>query len=403
MVSWKGNAARGTKTVDFALFFCLAFVIFRPVKLFPQLSMNILSLLRRSFLAALAATFVSFAGSFSLALAESPKKLTIGVTVPTLSAQFWNRYVDFLQQGAKAYGIDVVVLNADNNPDKMGRNVEDLIAKGVDGIIHVAYWNTGVKVLTEAKAANIPVVFADVYLPDISPQDKRFPNYVAFVGPSDEAAGYEMATTLFKALKPNEKGEKVVGVVDGTPGTSVAIDRRKGFDRALKENKDVRLAGAVNGNFVRDTSQTAFESLYQGHPDIKGVWAANGGTATGVMAALKNAGKAPGKDVLVVAMDLNPENVDAIESGELLFDIGGHWLQGGFALTILNDYLNNHPLEAKDANMKLKLLPLTKELIPQFRKDYPQGLPDYDWKQHSKIFNPSATPTLELSYSNEQK
>jgi ABC-type sugar transport system substrate-binding protein len=103
----------------------------------------------------------------------------------------------------------------------------------------------------------------------------------------------------------------------------------------LKENKDVRLAGSVNGNFVRDTSQTAFESLYQGNPDIKGVWAANGGTATGVMAALKNAGKKPGKDVLVVAMDLNPENVDAIESGELLFDIGGHWLQGGFALLAL--------------------------------------------------------------------
>jgi ABC-type sugar transport system substrate-binding protein len=220
----------------------------------------------------------------------------------------------------------VVDLDADNNPDKMGLNVEDLIAKGVDGIIHVAYWNTGVKVLT-AKAANIPVVFADVYLPDISPQDKRFPNYIAFVGPSDETAGYEMATTLFKAMQPNEKGEKVVGVVDGTPGTSVAIDRRKGFDRALKENKDVRLAGSVNGNFVRDTSQTAFESLYQGNPDIKGVWAANGGTATGV----------------------------------------------------------------------------TKELIAQFRKDYPKGIPDYDWKQHSKIYNPEAVPTLELTYSNAQK
>ena len=59
----------------------------------------------------------------------------------------------------------------------------------------------------------------------------------------------------------------------------------------------------MDGNFVRDTSQTVFKSLYQGHPDIKGVWAANGGTATGVMTALKNAGKQPGKDVIVVAMD----------------------------------------------------------------------------------------------------
>ena len=90
---------------------------------------------------------------------------------------------------------------------------------------------------------------------------------------------------------------------------------------------------------MRDTSQTVFESLYQGHPDIKGVWAANGGTATGVMTALKNAGKKPGKDVIVVAMDLNPENVEAVKNGDLLFDIGGHWLQGGFALVMLYDQI----------------------------------------------------------------
>jgi ABC-type sugar transport system substrate-binding protein len=81
------------------------------------------------------------------------------------------------------------------------------------------------------------------------------------------------------------------------------------------------------------------KSLYRGDPDIKGVWAANGGTATGVMTALKNAGKQPGKDVIVVAMDLNPENVKAVKNGDLLFDIGGHWLQGGFALVMLYDQI----------------------------------------------------------------
>lgn len=78
------------------------------------------------------------------------------------------------------------------------------------------------------------------------------------------------------------------------------------------------------------------------------------------MAALRNAGKVPGKDVLVVAMDLNPENVDAVEAGELLFDIGGHWLQGGFALVLMYDYLNGLGVPAEEANVKLSLLPLTK-------------------------------------------
>lgn len=340
-------------------------------------------------------------GSFAAVQAQD-KKFTVGLTVPTLDAQFWNRYVEFAQKGADALGVDLVVLNADNNPDKMSSNVEDLIARGVDGIIHVPYWNTGLKVLTETNAANIPVIMSDTYLPDIAPQDPKFPNYIAFIGPSDEQAGYSMATTLFAAMTADANGKKVVGVVDGTPGTSVAIDRRKGFDKAMAEHPEVVLAGAVNGNFVRDESQTAFESLYQGHPEITGVWAANGGTATGVMAALKNAGKQPGKDVLVVAMDLNPENVDAVESGELLFDIGGHWLQGGFALVMMFDHLNGIPVPADQANVKLSLLPLTKDLVPQFRADFPEGVPPYDFKAHSRFFTPDARAAIfELKYSDQ--
>ena len=209
-----------------------------------------------------------------------------------------------------------------------------------------------------------------------------------------------MAIKLFATIPAGANGKKVIGVVNGTAGTSVAIDRRKGLARALKEHPEVTVAGEVDGNFVRDTSQTAFESLYQGHPDIKGVWAANGGTATGVMAALHNAGKVPGKDVYVVAMDLNPENVEAVKRGELLFDIGGHWLQGGFALVMLYDQIKGKPTSKQDDTVKLRLLPLTREQVPQFEKDFPKGIPPYDFRKHSRAYTPNApAAAFELKYS----
>lgn len=333
--------------------------------------------------------------------AQSDEQLTIGAIVPTLDAQFWNNYVAFMQEGADAFGVELIVLNADNNADQMARSIEDLVARGVDGIIHVPYWATGMKALNDAAMADIPVIMADVYLENVAPQDPDYPNYIAFVGPSDEAAGYAMAKALFDAMELNEDGEKVIGVVDGTPGTSVAIDRHAGLERALSEHPEVRVAGMVNGNFVRDESQTAFESLYQGNPDIKGVWAANGGTATGVIAALRQAGKVPGEDVLVVGMDLNQENVDAVEAGELLFDIGGHWLQGGFAMVMMYDYLNGLPIPAEEANVKLDLLPLTIDTVEQFRADFPGGVPDYDWYSRSRVFTPDApAATFALQYSN---
>jgi ABC-type sugar transport system substrate-binding protein len=330
---------------------------------------------------------------------HAAQNLRIGVVVPTLDAQFWNNYVAFMKQGASQLGVDLIVLNADNKPDRMLSSLEDLVAQKVDGIIFTPYWSTAVAGLTLAKNANIPVVLTDSY-PDFSPQTARFPNYIAFVGPSDEEAGYQMAIKLFSTIPAGANGKKVIGVVNGTAGTSVAIDRRKGLARALKEHPEVTVAGEVDGNFVRDTSQTAFESLYQGHPDIKGVWAANGGTATGVMAALHNAGKVPGKDVYVVAMDLNPENVEAVKRGELLFDIGGHWLQGGFALVMLYDQIKCKPTSKQDDTVKLRLLPLTREQVPQFEKDFPKGIPPYDFRKHSRAYTPNApAAAFELKYS----
>jgi len=329
----------------------------------------------------------------------SKEKPVIGVVVPTLAAQFWNNYVDFMKKGAGELGVELVVLNADNKPDQMVKSLEDLVARPADGIIFTPYWATAARGLTLAHDANIPVILTDSY-PDFSPQTSRFPNYEAFVGPSDEDAGRQMAEALFAAMKPDANGKKVIGVVNGTAGTSVAIDRRKGLEDALKQHPEIVVAGEVDGNFVRDTSQTVFESLYQGHPDIKGVWAANGGTATGVMTALKNAGKKPGQDVLVVAMDLNPENVEAVKNGDLLFDIGGHWLQGGFALVMLYDEIKGHAIPKDQDNVKLSLLPLTKDRIGQFEADFPGGVPPYDFKAHSRVYTPNAAPaSFELKYS----
>lgn len=318
------------------------------------------------------------------------KRLKIGAIVPTLDAQFWNNYVTFMKRGANELGVDLVVLNCDNKADQLPKFIEDLVSMKVDGMIVVPYWAGDRKALRDSKAASIPLIFTDCYSA-VEPQSPQFPSYISFIGPSDKKAGYLMAKKLLDSMTPDANGKKVIGWVEGTPGTTVAIDRNAGIEEALLEYPEAVVAGKVNGNFVRDESQTAFESLYEAHHEIQGVWCANGGTATGVMTALKNAGKAPGKDVLVVAMDLNPENVKAVKNGELLFDIGGHWLQGGFALIIMYDWLNGIKIPASQASIKMDLLPLTTDKVSAFGSKYPNGAPRlFSFKQSSKVFNPKA-------------
>jgi ABC-type sugar transport system substrate-binding protein len=346
-----------------------------------------------------AVVFTGCAKKEAAETAGAKKTYKIGIIVPTLGAQFWNNCVDFAKKGAGELGAELVVFNADNKADQINRYIEDAIASGIDGLIFVPYWSAGRKAVTECQEAGIPMITIDCFIDDIEPQD-QFAQYIGFIGPNDEDSGYRMAKALFAATAPASDGKKYIGVVQGTPGTTVAINREKGLDRALAEVNDVVVVGRVNGNFVREESQSAMEDLYQAHPEITGVWAANGGTATGVMTALKNAGKVPGKDVMVVAMDLNPENVDAVNASELLFDIGGHWLQGGFAMVMMYDYLNGFPIPAANKNVVLDLLPLTKDRIDQFNKDFPGGLPSFDFKQASKVYNPNAKQAyFEMKYS----
>ena len=161
--------------------------------------------------------------------------------------------MDFAKKGAEELGFELVVFNADNKADQINKLLEDAIASGIDGLIFVPYWSAGRKAVMDCEAAGIPIITIDCFIEDIEPQD-AFANYIAFIGPNDEDAGYRMAKALFEATPVSDDGKKYVGVIQGTPGTTVAINREKGFDKALAEETNVVVVGRVNGNFVRDES-----------------------------------------------------------------------------------------------------------------------------------------------------
>lgn len=332
--------------------------------------------------------------------AISGERKKIGVVVPTLSNPWWEIYLKFCEQGARELGIDLIAVNANNRPDNQIKGLEDLVAQGVDGIIFTPYWETGNRGLTIGKDyGEIPVAVTDCF-PESPPQSARFPNYIFFVGPKDEHAGYVMAKHLFANMKPNAKGEKVVGIVNGPAGATVAEGRRRGFKKAIAETPGVRLAGEANGEFLREIALAAFESLYQGNPDIGGVMCANDEMATGAIAVIKGAGKIPGKDVLVSGIDLNDNAVLMVSNGEQLFTQGGHWLAGGFALITLYDWLNGYRIPADRAFFELEMLPLTKDKVEQYEREFPGGIPKgFEFRKYSKTYNPDIDfISFELKY-----
>lgn len=321
--------------------------------------------------------------------------LHFGIILPSLGHAFWKNCLTLAESTAETLGIKLTAYNCEDSSDKCAEYIETACNSGIDGLIFVAYFDMGPKCLETAKAAgDIPVIIIDAYIPTIAPGSEGYENYLAFIGPSDEESGYQMACALFDAMEYNDDGEKVVGVVNGTAGSTVAVDRRAGFERAYKEyteekGEKIRIAGEVTGDFVRDKSQEVTESLLQGNPDIEGIWAANGGTGTGVLAAVNNMGYKPGEEILISCMDLNEENVNSVKAGDILFDVGGHWLQGAFAVTMMCDYLNGFELP-ENRDVKLAPIPVFQDDVDDFLSVFVDFLPPYDPVEYSRTFNPDA-------------
>lgn len=327
---------------------------------------------------------------------------TFAMLVPTMNHEYFENCVEFANDCAEVFGCTVNVYNADNNADTMNKNVEDAIAADVDGILIDPYYASGTKCAEMCEETGIPMIAFDSDIEEFSPQDK-YSQYISFIGPDDADAGYNMACNLFENATPDADGTLYVGVVQGTPGTAVATNREKGFDQALEEytakGMSIEVVGRVNGDFAAETSLSATEDLLQKSEKINGIWAANGGTATGVMAACKNAGLEPGKDITIVGMDLNSSNVEAVENGELQYDIGGHWLVGGYAVIQMYDYLNGYSIE--NPKTILKLLPITKDTVDKFYTDYPDNIPkNFDIKGASQVNGGDAAYTsFEFKFS----
>ena len=105
--------------------------------------------------------------------------------------------------------------------------------------------------------------------------------------------GKRAAVQMAKATGGNAK----IIELEGTTGASPAIDRKKGFDEAIKQCSGMQVVVSQDGDFTRAKGQSVAETLLQSHPDATAIYAHNDEMALGAIAAVKAIGKVPGKDI----------------------------------------------------------------------------------------------------------
>jgi ABC-type sugar transport system substrate-binding protein len=214
---------------------------------------------------------------------------------------------------AKRLGIHLIQRNANGNISQQNTDIEDMIAQGAKALI-VAPENAGVAPsLAKAKAQHIPVLTIDRTADGTACSD-----FIGFIGSNFLGQAKIAADDIGAALK----GKGNVVVLQGTSGNNVAADRTQGFNKELQAKfPNIKIVASQTANFDQATGQKVMAQLLQSHPNITGLYAENDTMALGAIQAMRTAGKKPGQDIQVVAIDGTSDCVKDVASGVMYSDI----------------------------------------------------------------------------------
>jgi ribose transport system substrate-binding protein len=256
--------------------------------------------------------------------AGAQKKVTVGFSMPFIQdSPYFFPYTEAVKKEAAARGWNLIMTDAGTDLNTQVNQIEDLVSKGVQGLMIVPLDAAGIvpvidKMYAQTKG-KLPIITSNVMT-----DPPKLKSLVAFAGPNSYLEGKAMGEYYVNYFK--KKGLTKVNYCEatGTAGYSAAIDRRRGFQDRVKElgwaDKFV-LFESQPGNWNADGAQKLTENWLTTYGDkIQFIYSHNDGMALGIVKALQDAGKQPG-DILTNGCDGQIEAVQMVQQGWLLFTV----------------------------------------------------------------------------------
>ncbi len=226
---------------------------------------------------------------------------TIGFVISTQTNPFFVSLKEGAEAKAAELGVEITVLDSQDDSAKAVSNMEDLITRGVDVILVNPTDSAAlVNSVIAANEAGIPVIAVDRGV-----DGGELEAYVA----SDNIAGGKMAGEYI--IEQLGGAGKVVEL-EGIAGTNAAKERGEGFNAAI-EGTDIEVVAQQTADFDRVKGLEVMENILQSQPEIDAVFAHNDEMALGALEAIR----ASDRDILVVGFDATDDAVAAVEAGDM--------------------------------------------------------------------------------------
>lgn len=220
----------------------------------------------------------------------------------------WSRafefYVDIeegMQAAADAAGVELIIEDPNGDLNAQTEQLENFIARGVDGIIIVPIdSNASASEVEMVNEAGIPLITLDIACTG----GGVVLSHIA----SDNYLGGVLAARF---IGDYIGGEGQVAVLDNNTITAL-IERENGFVDTMKaEYPGVEIVSMQSGESTREKGMEVTENWLLNYPDLKAIFGTNDMMGLGAVQAID----AVGADVIVVGFDATGEACTVISEG----------------------------------------------------------------------------------------
>ncbi|MFJ7973268.1 substrate-binding domain-containing protein [Psychrobacillus sp. NPDC096389] len=244
---------------------------------------------------------------------KDDKSLVIGFSQVTLESPFYTSLVDGAKESAEAEGVELIVVDAQNNIEKQNTDVQSLITKGIDVLlINPVNPSAVAPALKAAEAAGIPVITVDRATKE---------EVVSYIGRDNEEMGRIAGEKAIELLGGDSASGKIIEL-QGDAGGTVTKARHDGFHEAVGKVAGIKIIEGPYNDYIRAKAVSSMQDLLQAHPDVNLVYAHNDDMALGAVQVLTQMDKID--EVQVVGVDGLMEAVKKIADGS-------------FQATVIND------------------------------------------------------------------
>ena len=268
-----------------------------------------------------------------------------------------DKNIEWVKYGSEAFeaacidmGVEPVIVDAQNNMEKVLAGMEDLLARGVDAVSVYSFSpDLDARVAKMAREAGIPIVFENAVPGDDVDRDSV-----------TCCTYYDIGYAVAEFIGEKYPGKKFAFVM-GQPGMNITEPYVQGLEDAISAGAQCELVEMLSTNWTAEEAMSQTETLIQSGKQYDVIFANNEQIAQGVLNALDAAGLKG--NIPVVATGGSPLGIQMLSDGDLDATIAAPTsYMGAMSAKKLYALVNGETVEEMTY---VPLLPATKENVDE--------------------------------------